>query len=242
MLQRIQTAVEFLYPPRCLGCGMMVDTDFGLCGPCWRDTPFIGGLVCEACGTPLQGGHDGHRIECDDCMKTPRPWHSGRSALVYKDRARQMVLALKHGDRAEIARPAALWMGRVARELVQDNMLIVPVPLHWTRLIKRRYNQSALLTQALGQELGLPHCLDALVRPRRTRMLDGISVEERFARLAGAIAVNSKRRHRITARPVLLVDDVMTSGATLGACAEALRAAGSREVYTVTLARVAKDA
>jgi ComF family protein len=242
MLQRIQTAVELLYPPRCLGCGVMVDTDFGLCGPCWRDTPFIGGLVCEACGTPLQGGHDGHRIECDSCMKTPRPWQAGRSALIYKDRARQMVLALKHGDRAEIARPAALWLARAARELVQDNMLIVPVPLHWTRLIKRRYNQSALLATGLGQELGLPHCPDALVRFRRTRTLDGKSAAERFASLAGAISVNSKRRHRITARPVLLVDDVMTSGATLAACTEALKAAGSREVYTVTLARVAKDA
>jgi ComF family protein len=242
MLQRIQTAVEVLYPPRCLGCGTMVGSDFGLCGPCWRDTPFIGGLTCEACGTPLQGGHDGHRIECDDCMRTPRPWHSGRSALIYKDRARQMILALKHGDRGEIARPAALWMARAARDLVQDNMLIVPVPLHWTRLIKRRYNQSALLSKGLAQELGLSHCPDALIRMRRTRMLEGKSAAERFATLAGAIAVNSKRRHRITARPVLLVDDVMTSGATLAACTEALKAAGSREVYVVTMARVAKEA
>ena len=242
MLHGIQTAVELLYPPRCLGCGVMVDSDFGLCGHCWRDTPFIGGVVCESCGTPLQGGHDGHRIECDDCMKTPRPWRSGRSALIYKDRARQMVLALKHGDRAEIARPAALWMGRVAQELVQENMLIVPVPLHWTRMIKRRYNQSALLATGLAQELGLSYCPDVLVRLRRTRMLEGKSVAERFSSLAGAISVNGKRRHRITARPVLLVDDVMTSGATLAACAEALKAAGSGEVYTVTLARVAKDA
>lgn len=219
----------------------MVDSDFGLCGPCWRDTPFIGGLVCEACGTPLQGGHDGHRIECDDCMKMPRPWHSGRSALLYKDRARRMVLALKHGDRAEIARPAALWMARAVRDLVQKNMLIVPVPLHWTRLIKRRYNQSALLASALSREFDLSYCPDVLVRTRRTQMLDGKSVAQRFDALAGSIQVQTKRRHRITARPVLLVDDVMTSGATLAACTNALKAAGSREVYIVTLARVAKD-
>lgn len=241
MLQRIQTAVELLYPPRCLGCGSLVESDFGLCGPCWRDTPFIGGLVCEACGTPLQGGHDGHRIECDDCMQTPRPWRSGRAALIYKDRARQMVLALKHGDRGDIARPAALWMARSVRELVQSNMLVVPVPLHWMRLVKRRYNQSALLAAGLAKELGLSHCPDVLIRLRRTRMLDGKSPAERFAMLAGAIGVNTKRRHRIAARPVLLVDDVMTSGATLAACTEALKAAGSREVYVVTLARVAKD-
>ncbi|MBL4769174.1 MAG: ComF family protein, partial [Rhodobacteraceae bacterium] len=123
-----------------------------------------------------------------------------------------------------------------------DNMLIVPVPLHWTRLIRRRYNQSALLAKGLAQELNLSQCPDVLIRIRRTRMLDGKSAAERFAVLTGAIAVNTKRRHRFAARPVLLVDDVMTSGATLAACAEALKAAGSREVYVVTLARVAKDA
>lgn len=241
MLQRIQTAVGLLYPPRCLGCGDLVVSDFGLCGTCWRDTPFIGGLVCEACGTPLPGEGDGHRIECDDCMQTPRPWHSGRAALIYKDRARQMVLALKHGDRADIARPAALWMARAVQDLVQKNMLVVPVPLHWMRLIKRRYNQSALLAEAMAQELGLSHCPDLLLRIRRTSVLDGMAPAERFKAIEGAMQVQTKRRHRIAARPVLLVDDVMTSGATLAACAKAIMAAGSREVYVVTLARVAKD-
>jgi ComF family protein len=220
----------------------MVESDFGLCGSCWRDTPFIGGTVCDSCGLPVQGSADGYRLECDDCMKTPRPWSDGRAALLYKDRARRMVLALKHGDRPEIARPAALWMARAARPILRDSMLIAPVPLHWTRFLKRRYNQSALLAQEVSRQTGLSHCPDLLVRSKRTAMLEGKTAKQRFSDLSGVIEVHPKRRHRLVARSVLLVDDVMTTGATLAACAKACLDAGAKDVCVLTLARVAKDA
>lgn len=153
-----------------------------------------------------------------------------------------MVLALKHGDRPEIARPAGLWMARAARPFLKDGMLIAPVPLHWTRLMKRRYNQSALLAQALARETGLAICPDLLVRPERTTPQDGKSAAMRFADMASAVKAHPKRRHRMAARSVILVDDVMTSGATLTACAEACRAGGARDIFVLTLARVAKDA
>lgn len=238
---RLQTAVSLIYPPRCLGCGGQVDGDFGLCGSCWRETPFIGGTICDACGTPLPGDSDGSDVKCDDCIVTPRPWAKGRAALIYRDNARRMVLGLKHGDRQEIAEPAGRWMAAAIQDILEENLLIAPVPLHWMRLLKRRYNQSALLAQALARYTGLPVCPDLLQRQRRTQSLDGLTKEVRFTSVKGAMRVHPRRRHRIAGRPVLLVDDVMTSGATLSSATDACLAAGAGPVYVVALARVTKD-
>lgn len=242
MQAKLQTLVGLLYPPRCLGCGQNVDSDFGLCGACWRDTPFIGGTVCESCGIPLPGEPDGFRIDCDDCLATPRPWDMGRAALLYKDGARRLVLALKHADRQDIARPAGAWMARAARPILQPEMLVAPIPLHWSRQLRRRYNQSALLSAAVARELGLAHCPDLLQRQRATPTLDGRSAAQRSATLTGAIRAHPRRRHLLAGRGVLVVDDVMTSGATFAAAANAAHAAGAARVCVVAMARVAKDA
>jgi ComF family protein len=239
--QAIQTAVTMIYPPRCLTCGSTVDTDFGLCGSCWRDTTFVGGTICDGCGVPLPGDLAEEDVHCDDCIRSPRPWVKGRSALLYNSNGRRLVLAFKHGDRQEIARPAALWMMQAIRDIPKANLLIAPVPLHWTRLVKRRYNQSALLAQELARAIGLPVCPDLLMRHRRTESLDGKSREARFSSVRDAIKAHPKRRHRLIGRPILLVDDVLTSGATLSTATDACLAAGSGPVYVVTLARVTKD-
>lgn len=238
----LQTAVSMLYPPRCLTCGAVVDSDFGLCGTCWRDTSFIGGAICDACGVPLPGSESADTPHCDRCMQAPRPWEQGRAALVYRDNGRKLVLALKHGDRQEIAKPAALWMAGVVRSLLSQDTLVAPIPLHWLRLIKRRYNQSALLGKELSHQLGMAFCPDLLQRFRRTASLDGLGVEQRFAMLENTIRPHPKRLHRMIGRPVLLVDDVMTSGATLAAATQACLDAGSGAVRVVTLARAVKDA
>ena len=238
---RLQTAVSLVYPPRCLGCGGLVDSDFALCGTCWRDTPFIGGTICDACGTPLPGENDDGPLKCDDCMVTPRPWTKGRSALIYRDNAKRMILALKHGDRQELAEPAARWMARAINNIPRENLIVAPVPLHWMRLLKRRYNQSALLAQALARLKGLPVCPDLLQRQKRTQPLDGLTKEVRFSSVKGSMRVHPQRKRRLAGRPVLLVDDVMTSGATLSSATDACIAAGSAPVYVVALARVLKD-
>ena len=236
---KFQTALQLIYPPRCVCCGEMVESDFGLCGPCWRDTAFIEGLCCDICGVPLPGQSDQAEI-CDDCQSTARPWARGRAAFLYRDNGRKMVLALKHGDRHDIVRPAAHWLARAARPLIEKDMLIAPVPLHWTRQLRRRFNQSALLAGALARELKLPCCPDLLIRRRRTDSLEGKSHDERFATVNEAITAHPKRRRRMAGRKVLLVDDVMTSGATMAASADACLRAGARDVYALALARVAK--
>lgn len=162
--------------------------------------------------------------------------------MLYDGKARSLVLALKHGDRPELARPAARWLAQAGRELLRPDMLIAPVPLHWSRLLKRRYNQSALLAQHLGRELGLECVPDLLQRIKRTPVLDGKTARERAEVLQPAIAAHPRRGHHINGRDILLVDDVMTSGATLAACTRVCQAAGANHIFVLALARVAKDA
>lgn len=238
---KMQALIGAIYPPQCVTCNARVATDFGLCPDCWRDTPFITGLTCHKCGTPLPG-EPGVQALCDDCLRIARPWQAGASAMLYRDNARRIVLALKHGDRMDLARPAGQWLLRAARPLLHPDTMVVPVPLHWWRMLRRRYNQSALLSAALAREAGLPHCPDALIRSRFTGSQEGRDRDSRFANLQGAFRVHPRRAARIAGRRVLLVDDVMTSGATFAAATEALLAAGAAEVAVLSLTRVAKDA
>lgn len=248
--------VRLVYPPQCLTCAEWVQSDFGLCPTCWRDTPFvgIGGTVCDLCGMPVlpdpDAGADDPAPICDDCTTLARPWSRGRTALLYRDNACRIVLGLKHGDRQDYARPAARWMARAAgRMLVGPDgvpetpmppVLLAPIPLHWRRMLKRRYNQAALLALGMGRLMDLPVCPDLLRRTRSTRIHQGLTATDRFANMQDAIAVTPRHRGRIKGATVLLVDDVMTSGATLAAAADACLSAGATDVLVQTLARVAK--
>lgn len=238
----LQAALQVIYPPQCISCSAPVTSDFGLCADCWRETPFIAGLVCDQCGVPLPGGEPGEAAHCDDCLTIARPWGQGRSALIYAENGRRLVLALKHGDRMDLARPAAGWMSKAARPIILPDALVVPVPLHWLRLIRRRFNQAALLARSVAGNAGLDHCPDALIRRRSTGSQEGRTRDNRFANLQDAFAVPNRRRAIVEDRDILLVDDVMTSGATFAAATEALFSAGARSVNVLALARVAKDA
>jgi len=237
----MQSVIRAIYPSQCVACDAPTEDDFGLCGKCWRDTHFIGATICNKCGTPLPGDDPDDDLICDDCMTIARPWDHGRSVLAYTGIGRKLVLSLKHGDRTDLAQPAARWMARAAAPLVQNDTLIVPVPLHRVRLIKRRYNQSAVLAGILAKVLGLDLCVDGLIRTRNTAPLQGHSRDARFAALSEAIKASPSQRFHLQDRPILLVDDVMTSGATLAACTEACMSVGARSVDILTLARAVKD-
>lgn len=240
-LPKLGTPLDLAFPPQCVGCETLTDGSFSLCPDCWRDTPFIGGVVCDQCGAPQLGASDTEPVTCDDCLKTPRPWDHGRAAMLYKDKARRLTLAFKYGDRTDIARAAAKWLARAARPLLTERTLIAPVPLHWSRLFARRYNQAALLSAALAKETGHDHCPDVFIRPRRTATTKGAGIDERHTTLTGSIEENPRREGMMTDRDVLIVDDVMTTGATFAAAATAARRVGARQISVLALARRVRD-
>lgn len=237
----VQAALRALYPPQCATCDTPVDTDGALCPTCWRATPFISGACCDTCGLPLPGDA-APGLQCDECLILARPWEQGRAALVYDDQSRKLLLGLKYNDRMDIAPMAAQWMEQAASALLRPDLLLAPVPLAWLRLVRRRYNQAALLSHALARRTGLDHCPDLLVRRRHTGTQDGRTRAGRFANVQGAFQVPPRRQPVIAGRHVLLVDDVMTAGATLAACSEACLEAGAVSVRILVLARVARAA
>lgn len=242
MLLMLRTAiVNAIYPPRCLACPQPTDAPHGLCAACWRETYFIAGTTCLRCGLPLVGEAAADREEdlCDGCRRHPPAWDRGAAAVIYAGAGRRVVLALKHGDRLDMAGPLAGWMAAAGRERLAEAEVIAPVPLHWRRLLKRRYNQSAELARHLARRAGKPLAVDLIARRRFTTPQEHMGHAARAANQAGAFALDPRRAEAIAGRSVLLIDDVLTSGATLSACAEAVRAAGAARVDVLVLARVA---
>ncbi|SMX24950.1 DNA utilization protein GntX [Boseongicola aestuarii] len=236
----MQRALGMIYPDQCALCSELVDGQGALCGACWRDMPFQTGHSCDLCGADLVGETDGVSDHCDDCIAIPRPWSKGRAAVSYRDAGRRVVLGLKHGDRSDLVPVAGRWLARAGSDILSNDTILVPVPLHWSRLLRRRYNQSAELAKVVAKLCDLDMALDALIRTSRTKPQDGMGVDARYRNVEESIVPATNRPGLLEGRSVCLIDDVMTSGATLSASAHACSAAGASQISVLVLARVAK--
>lgn len=240
--------LDALLPPRCLACGTITGDQGGLCPSCWSGLSFIAAPFCPRCGASAvfalsadagaaSDESGGAQPECPECAVRPPVFARARAALVYDDASRPLVLAFKHADRLDAAGAFAAWMLRAGGDLLRDADVLAPVPLHRRRLFSRRFNQSAALASALGKLAGRPTAVDALIRRRATASQGRMGRGERGRNVRGAFAVPASRAGAVQGKRVLLIDDVMTTGATVSECAAALLNAGAAAVDVLTLAR-----
>jgi ComF family protein len=238
MRRAARAVLDLLLPPRCLSCGATVSGPDTLCAQCWRDITFLGAPCCACCGLPFEFELAAAAL-CGECLRDRPPFGRARAAMRYDEASRKLVLAFKHGDRLHLAPAFGRWLWRAGGELVAEADIAVPVPLHWTRLFARRYNQAAVLAHALHAAGGPPVGADWLVRRRRTPSQGKRNAAAREQNVRAAFAVKPGRDVRD--RRILIVDDVFTTGATVAECARVLRRAGARSVDVLTLARALRQ-
>lgn len=233
--------VDLVFPPRCPLCGEGLAAQSGLCAACWGELAIPGEPCCAACQRPFGDGIS-HGATCAVCLAHP-PRHDGIAAgTLYNEASRGLILAFKHGHRIALAPMLARLIAARLPGDVGADWLFVPVPLHRWRLWSRGFNQSALLARELAAARGGSVLVDGLVRQKRTPPLGGLGQKARARALAGAITVNPRSAERIKGASIVLVDDVLTSGATSEACVGVLKRAGAKRVVVACFARVLDEA
>ena len=233
--------LDLLVPQTCHSCQVPVTAPGGLCASCWGKLDLVSAPVCDVYGTPM--AYDaGPGAVSPRAIERPPGWHRARGAVLFNDASQPLVHALKYRDRHEVTATLARMMLHAGRDVLSGADVLVPVPLHQWRLWRRRYNQSALLGQDLSRLSGVEMVPDLLVRTRRTRSQVGLKQGERARNVKGAFEVSARHLPRVAGARIVLVDDVMTSGATASECARALLAAGASQVDLLVFALVSGQA
>jgi ComF family protein len=233
--ESLRTFLEPFVPPLCPLCHDPIDTDESLCAGCWKTIDFISDPRCSVCSLPLECGERGPLI-CGPCLKDPPPFSATQAACRYTPASRALVLQLKYADATHLVPLFAKWMTRDSR-IFECVDAIIPVPLHWTRLLSRGFNQAGLLANAISKETHLPFWPHILKRPKKTAPQGSLSKEDRHAALKRAFRVDQKFKSHVQGKILMLIDDVMASSATVKFSTKALLTAGAKEVRVNVLCR-----
>lgn len=237
LLRGLRRTADLLLPPRCLSCSAPLWGETQVCGSCWTKLQFIDAPLCNLSGIPFPFDAGPGALSAE-ALARPVAYSRARAALVYEKSSGRLVSRLKYGDRLEAVPLFARWMARAGAVLLADADIIVPVPLHATRLFQRRFNQSAELARAVARLSGVPAVPDLLIRTRATRAQVGLSASARRRNVAGVFALTPGKGEKVRGKRVLLIDDVVTTGATVEACSRTLIAEGAAAVDVLTFARV----
>lgn len=235
-----QVGLNLLFPPRCIGCGGDVDEAHRFCRDCFGSLAFVSEPCCKLCGFPFD--YDlGQEALCGHCMHNPPPYETARTVLRYDEHSRTLITAFKYADRTDRMPAYAALLARAGAQMIAQSDVIIPVPLHRRRLLNRGYNQSALLAYGISDRCDLPVWPDGLRRIRHTPPQAGLTRAQRLKNVVGAFRVNHSYANALRGKRVLLVDDVMTTGATIQQAAQMLLGGGAKAVYVLTLARTIRD-
>jgi ComF family protein len=240
ILSVLSLGLDTVLPARCVVTGETVERQGMIASSAWASLDFIASPFCQCCGFPFDFEVEGMAL-CGQCLEETPPYESARAALKYNDASRSMILGFKHGDQTHAVKAFTPWMIRAGAEMLSDADVIMPVPLHYFRLISRRYNQSGIIARALAKQTGKPVLLDGLMRIRPTPPQGRLKAKDRFANVKKAFAVNARHAEKIQGKTCILIDDVYTTGATVRECAKVLKKAGAAKVHVLTLARVVKE-
>lgn len=231
---------DVLFPPRCSACGVITDAAHGFCSTCFDAIDFIAEPYCACCGLPFEYDLGGDAL-CAACMQERPPYAAARAAFHYHDASRSLITRFKYSDMTHALPAYVALLRRAAGGALDGCEVMIPVPLHRKRLIERRYNQAALLAYGLGKACQIPVLPDGLLRVRHTTPQAGLARNARLENVKGAFRVNHAHADYLRNKSVVLIDDVMTTGATIHACSKALMQAGVKRLVVLTLARSVRD-